>query len=128
MSSHLKPTMAKGAGAGRLQVALKPGHSLMDWVKLKNKKGPSLAGSRRQSREPITKEELAQHKGPEGEIWMAIRGYVFNVTPYLDFHPGGRAQLMKGAGKDATKLFDHYHPWVNVAGMLDNCCVGKLAP
>eukprot|EP01147_Barroeca_monosierra_P002274 gene2274-5271_t len=120
--------IVKGAGAGRQQVALKPGHSLLDWVKLKTTKGPSLAGQRRQDARPITQEELAEHKGPEGEIWTAVRGFVFNITPYMDFHPGGRAQLMKGAGRDATKLFDKFHPWINAAGMLDNCCVGRLAP
>lgn len=30
----------------------------------------------------------------------------------MDFHPGGREQLMRGAGKDATKLFDEAHSWV----------------
>jgi cytochrome b involved in lipid metabolism len=28
------------------------------------------------------------------------------VTSYLDFHPGGIDELMRGAGKDATALFD----------------------
>ena len=35
-----------------------------------------------------------------------IAGKVYNVTPYLDFHPGGVDELMRGAGKDATTLFD----------------------
>lgn len=33
-------------------------------------------------------------------------GIVFNVTRYMDFHPGGVSELMRGVGKDATKLFD----------------------
>lgn len=28
------------------------------------------------------------------------------MTSYLDFHPGGIEELMRGAGKDATALFD----------------------
>lgn len=33
-------------------------------------------------------------------------GVVFNVTRYMDFHPGGVKELMRGVGKDATKLFE----------------------
>ena len=38
---------------------------------------------------------------------ILIEGVVFNVTRYMDFHPGGVDELMRGVGKDATKLFDN---------------------
>jgi cytochrome-b5 reductase len=56
----------------------------------------------------ITYDELKKHK-TEQEVWIGLRGKVFNVTEYLDFHPGGREELMKGAGKDATSLFGKLH-------------------
>ena len=59
---------------------------------------------------------------------MAVRGKVYNVTHFLEFHPGGPEELMRGAGKDATLLFDKYHRWVNVDSMLDKCLVGYLVP
>ena len=31
---------------------------------------------------------------------------MYNITPYLEFHPGGIPEIMRGAGKDATDLFD----------------------
>ena len=34
---------------------------------------------------------------------------------------------MKGAGLDATSLFNKYHAWVNAEFMLDKCVVGYLA-
>jgi cytochrome-b5 reductase len=55
-----------------------------------------------------------------------VRGKVYNVTRYLDFHPGGREQLLRGAGKDATALFDEYHAWVNIDQLLAKCFVGPL--
>ena len=35
-----------------------------------------------------------------------LTGRVYNITPYMDFHPGGVPELMRAAGKDGTKLFD----------------------
>jgi hypothetical protein len=31
---------------------------------------------------------------------------VYNVTRFLKYHPGRKAQLMRGAGVDCTELFD----------------------
>lgn len=31
---------------------------------------------------------------------------VYNVSAYMDFHPGGEEELMKAAGIDGTDLFD----------------------
>lgn len=33
---------------------------------------------------------------------------------------------MKGAGKDATKIFDEVHAWVNYEKLLSKCYVGPL--
>jgi len=49
---------------------------------------------------------------------------VYNITPYQHFHPGGVPELMKGAGRDGTRLFAEVHPWVNWEGMLESCLVG----
>ena len=34
---------------------------------------------------------------------------VYNVTAYMDYHPGGWDELIKGAGRDATDLFNDAH-------------------
>ena len=57
---------------------------------------------------------------------MALDGKVYNITAYIPFHPGGEKELLRGAGKDGTKLFGATHPWVNVEGMLGECLVGIL--
>ncbi|XP_065574441.1 cytochrome b5 reductase 4-like isoform X2 [Artemia franciscana] len=43
-------------------------------------------------------------------------------------HPDGREELLRGAGKDATDLFNEVHRWVNIESMLSKCVVGKLLP
>lgn len=54
------------------------------------------------------------------------QGRVYNISAYLDFHPGGREELLKGAGRKSDGLFAEVHPWVNWEGMLSGCCVGIL--
>jgi len=68
---------------------------------------------------------LKEHKSPD-DAWSAIGGKVYNITPYLKFHPGGEKELMRVAGRDGTKLFGLTHAWVNVDFMLDACLVGFL--
>jgi cytochrome b involved in lipid metabolism len=40
---------------------------------------------------------------------MALDGIVYNITPYVRFHPGGGKELLRGAGRDGTKLFSKLH-------------------
>jgi cytochrome-b5 reductase len=44
----------------------------------------------------------------------------------MEYHPGGAEQLMRGAGIDATNLFDEYHAWVNIDQLLAKCFIGPL--
>lgn len=39
------------------------------------------------------------------DAWTALDGIVYNITPYLRFHPGGQKELLRAAGRDGTKLF-----------------------
>ena len=37
---------------------------------------------------------------------LSPSGVVYNVTEFARYHPGGKTQLMRGAGQDCTELFD----------------------
>lgn len=68
---------------------------------------------------------LKSHNGRKGhDAWTSYMGKVYNITPYLPFHPGGKGELLRGAGKDSEKLFLEVHPWVNWDAMLGECLVG----
>ncbi|CAB3234070.1 unnamed protein product [Arctia plantaginis] len=107
----------------RNKCALQPGHSLMDWIRLGNS-GKDLTGVGGRIR-PVSLSELATHN-TLNDAWLAIRGRVYNITHYLPYHPGGPEELMRGAGIDATQIFDKVHPWVNYDSLLAKCLVGPL--
>ena len=107
------------------KVPLRPGFSLGDWLKL-NKSGKDLAGTGGQMLE-VTMEEVARHN-TEQDAWMVLGIHVYNVTEYLDFHPGGKPEIMRAVGGNGSPLFNSIHPWVNYQYFLKNCLVGRLIP
>lgn len=73
----------------------------------------------------IKLDELAKHN-KTNDLWTAIHGKVFDLTMYLDYHPGGEKMLMQGAGIDSSDLFNHHHPWVNVHNLVGKLQIGYL--
>ncbi|TKX21012.1 putative heme binding protein [Elsinoe australis] len=107
----------------RNKVSLKPGHSPLDWATL-TRKG-NLSGV--PSMQRVTPSMLKYNHGRKGRpAWSSYKGKVYNISPYLPFHPGGEGELMRGAGKDGEKLFMEIHPWVNWDNMLSSCLVGIM--
>ena len=41
--------------------------------------------------------------------WTVIDGNVYDITNYIDMHPGGKKQVMRGVGKDASIMFHKLH-------------------
>jgi len=91
-----------GKDKPRNKVVLAPGHSHMDWVRLKSS-GKDLRGGIKQPGR-YTLSEIRKHNKAD-DCWIALRNRVYDITAYLDYHPGGRPKLMSVAGKDATRLF-----------------------
>ena len=52
----------------------------------------------------ITMEEVEQHDTEES-LWTVLNGKVYDLTTYLDYHPGGAKKLILGAGNDCSSLF-----------------------
>jgi len=46
----------------------------------------------------------------DGHLWH-VYGKSYDLTRFVDKHPGGRLAILSGQGRDCTALFDSYHPW-----------------
>ncbi|RYP89936.1 hypothetical protein DL770_003957 [Monosporascus sp. CRB-9-2] len=110
------------------KVTLEPGCSPLDWARLAQSPTSDLRGL--PAGTPylrVPPSLLKSQNGRRGrDAWTALGGRVYNITPYLRFHPGGEAELLRGAGRDGTRLFGEVHPWVNYEAMLASCLIGVL--
>lgn len=100
------------------------GYSMYDWNRF-SQSSSDLSGRTSQQFLRVTSEELARHN-VETDAWTSVRGIVYNITPFLKYHPGGKVQLMRAAGKESTFLFNKVHTWVNAERILSNCVIGAL--
>ncbi|KAG8774371.1 hypothetical protein FRC15_001338 [Serendipita sp. 397] len=57
----------------------------------------------------ISGDVVSQHNTRES-CWIIVHGNVYDVTEFLDDHPGGSKIILKYAGKDATEEYDPIHP------------------
>lgn len=64
---------------------------------------------RGQALQQYTLEDVAKHNQPD-DAWIAIRGKVYNISKWMDKHPGGKVILTTMAGKDCTDPFICSHP------------------
>lgn len=48
--------------------------------------------------------ELGKHNTKDS-LWMEINGIVYDVTKFIDEHPGGSTTLINKGGKIATEAF-----------------------
>ena len=53
----------------------------------------------------VSPEELAKHATAK-DCWLLSDGIVYDVTKYLDNHPGGSAVMVEHAGQDCTSNFE----------------------
>lgn len=77
---------------------------------------------------PITLDELSKHN-TKTDLWISILGYVYNLTDFLDKHPGGSKPLLHMAGKEATEYFmkiQKHHANILVPQLMVKYCIGTL--
>jgi len=74
----------------------------------------------------FTAAEVARHN-TAADLWIILDGKVYDVTSYVEEHPGGEA-ILRNAGRDSTKGFHGpQHPG-RVFDIIEDFCIGALAP
>lgn len=56
----------------------------------------------------LTREEVSRHS-TEGDLWIIIDTVVYDMSRFIDMHPGGAFPILEYAGKDATDAFYGLH-------------------
>jgi L-lactate dehydrogenase (cytochrome) len=57
-----------------------------------------------------------------------LQGFVYDVTDFLQLHPGGVQAIVAQAGKDASKLFTMLHPPDALGTLPTEYCLGPVDP
>ncbi|KAJ5673362.1 hypothetical protein N7507_002489 [Penicillium longicatenatum] len=77
------------------------------------------------SQQLYTLEDVAKHN-KDGDLWVIIDGKVFDLTTYMNTHPGGKQVLLKHGGLDATRKYQKYHKPQTLARYGDALCIGAV--
>ncbi|KXG50568.1 Cytochrome b5 [Penicillium griseofulvum] len=72
-----------------------------------------------------TLKDVAAHN-TKGDIWMVIHGQVFDLTKYLQDHPGGADALIEVAGTDATADYEDVGHSEDAREIMQPFLVGTL--
>lgn len=81
----------------------------------------------------ISMDTVAQHNklpsdGGQG-LWVVIKGEIYDLTEFVDNHPGGRNIILKNAGTDVTEIYEPIHPPTAITDSLDpSKHIGQVDP
>jgi cytochrome b5 len=75
-----------------------------------------------------TLEEIATHNTADN-LWLIVEGKVYDVTSFLEKHPGGQKPFLNYAGKDATERFKvigaHMESLI-LGDLMKTLCIGSV--
>lgn len=75
--------------------------------------------------ETLTRAEIAKHN-TEDSLWCIIDHQVYDLTDFVDAHPGGAVVLAQVAGQDATSDFYNLHRQEVLEKYRDQLCIGVV--
>lgn len=72
-------------------------------------------------------EQVSSHKSAK-DCWMVIDGKVYDITKFIEEHPGGEEVLIEQAGLDATESFEEIGHSDDARELLKKFYIGDLDP
>lgn len=92
--------------------------------------GSGSEGLGRGEEKPVTYYRLSEvaKRNSAKEIWLVIHGRVYDVTRFLNEHPGGEEVLLEQAGADASESFEDVGHSSDAREMLKQYYIGDVHP
>mmetsp|Transcript_50538 Transcript_50538/g.159105 ORF Transcript_50538/g.159105 Transcript_50538/m.159105 type:complete len:556 (+) Transcript_50538:122-1789(+) len=90
---------------------------------------PLVPEAKHHMNEPLprfTMEQVAGHN-TRADLWIIVDGRAYDVTRFVDKHPGGALPIENMAGKDCTDVFANYHAARVYKHMLPPYLVGEVS-
>ncbi|KAF5635571.1 L-lactate dehydrogenase (cytochrome) [Fusarium sp. NRRL 25303] len=83
----------------------------------------------------VSLDDLKQHN-TANDCWIAVHSKVWDITHFINEHPGGPEVLLNLAGSDATELYNDVHapdiiedlPSDKLIGLLEESAINRPAP
>ncbi|KEP55095.1 L-mandelate dehydrogenase [Rhizoctonia solani 123E] len=72
-------------------------------------------------------DEVQKHNNRDS-CWVIINGEIYDVTGFLNDHPGGIGPILKVAGSDATRVFVPIHPPGTLSTLPPTYHIGTVDP
>lgn len=91
----------------------------------KNQPAQEQAASTVDTIQEYTMEEVKAHNTKDS-CWLVMEGNVYDVTKFLDDHPGGANLILDETGKDATEAFDDAEHSKKAQNKRKEFLIGKL--
>ncbi|KAB5516129.1 hypothetical protein DKX38_026777 [Salix brachista] len=73
----------------------------------------------------FTFEEVSVHNNHK-DCWLIINGKVYDVTKFMEDHPGGDEVLLSFTGQDATDDFEDVGHSDSAREMMGEYCIGDV--
>lgn len=73
----------------------------------------------------LSRADVATHNTPE-DLYCIVDSHVYELTDFLDAHPGGSVVLTQYAGKDATTAFYNLHRHEVIQKYRPSLCIGLV--
>jgi cytochrome b involved in lipid metabolism len=77
------------------------------------------------SMKEYTMGEVSKHNTKD-DIWLVIHNDVYDITDFIDEHPGGKSMLVTVGGKDATEYFEELHNPRILQEVAENYKIGTI--